>query len=149
MPRILLDPNIAQCPNYNLAIYLNARTAFVNDNTTQEQAATLLANVWQATNTAEKQLWQEQIDADAQAVEDRRREEDELRIQREELADNEKEEQRKEDMKKNKYKYAPIPARGVPRQAPVIAAHYATRRLEKGEFVPLWYYTNRGLQHAL
>jgi hypothetical protein len=149
MPRIIIDPNNLQCPDYTLPIYANARAAFVNDTTTEAQAAAILANVWQANNTVDIQQWQDQMDADAQALEDRQRDAENERVQREEAAARESEEQRRDEMKKNKSKYAQIPARGVPRHAPAIAAYYATRRMEKGEYVPLWYYTNKGLQHAL
>ena len=149
MPRLLFDPNNLQCPDYNLPIYENARAPFLNDNTMGEQAAALLANVWQANNTVDIQQWQLQIDADAQALEDQRRDAEEAQAQREQDATRDTEEQRRDEMKKNKAKYAQIPARGVPRHAPVIAAHYATRRMDKGEYVPLWYFTNRGLRHAL
>jgi len=60
----------------------------------------------------------------------------------------EKEEQRKEEEKKNAIKYAPILDRDVPTRPPVIASPIATCKLEKGEYVPLWYFTNAGLEDA-
>jgi hypothetical protein len=46
---------------------------------------------------------------------------------REDTTAREREDHRKEEMKKNKAKYALIPTQGMPRQAPIIASHYATR----------------------
>ena len=55
---------------------------------------------------------------------------------------------KKEEMKKNKSKYIPIPDRDVPSIARVIASNYAIRKMEKGLYVELWYYTNAGLDDA-
>ena len=56
---------------------------------------------------------------------------------------------RKEEMNKNKTKYIPIPDREVPTIAPVIASNYTIRKMEKGLYVEMWYYTNAGLDHTL
>jgi hypothetical protein len=148
MPRVLLDPSTAECPDYTLDVYRDTIAALVNDNTTDAQAATLLATVWRANNTVERQQWQQQQDADALDAEQRRLEVEEARRLREEETAKERDDQRKEELKKYKTKFAPIPARGVPTQPPVIASLYATRRMQKGEFVQLWYYTNRGVENA-
>lgn len=149
MVRISIDPNDAQCPNYDLDIYQNVRAPIINPQMTHQQAAAILANIWTAQNVLERQQWQDQIDQDTQEAEVRRQEaEDELRLRREEQA-REQEDQRKEELKKHKSKFTPIPARPVPSQPPVITALFATRRMEKGDYVPLWYYTNAGLDDAL
>ena len=44
--------------------------------------------------------------------------------------------------------YLPIPDRDVPTVAPVVAANYAIRKMEKGLYVELWYYTNASLDEA-
>jgi hypothetical protein len=149
MPRILINPSSQLCPDYNLQVFEQTRTPLINDTTTHEQAAILLTNLWTATNTAEKLLWQAQIDADdleAEAV--RQQEEDEAALKDAE-AQKEKDDLRKEERKKNLSKFLPIPDRPVPQRAPVIAAQSATRRMDKGDCVPLWYYTNKGLDNAL
>jgi hypothetical protein len=148
MPRLLIDPNTTHCPDYSLAIYEAVRAPFVSDQTTHEQAANILATVWAAQNVVEKQQWQEQLDQDEADIEARRQELEEEARQRQEESDKEKDEQKKEEIKKNKSKYIPIPARGVPTQPPIIASTIATRRLNKGEYVPMWYYTNAGLDDA-
>jgi hypothetical protein len=81
MPRISIDPNTTQCPDYTLDIYQAVRVPFVNDNTTHEQAAVILTNVWTAQNAVERQQWQEQVDQDDAVAEQCRQElEDERRI---------------------------------------------------------------------
>ncbi|KAF8809699.1 hypothetical protein BYT27DRAFT_7254418 [Phlegmacium glaucopus] len=52
-------------------------------------------------------------------------------------------------MKKNKVKYTPIPDRDIPTITPVITSNYTIRKMEKGLYVELWYYTNAGLDDAL
>ena len=149
MPRLLLNPNDALCPDYEADIYEAARDPFVIDGITLDQAANILATVWVANNAVDRVLWQEQADADALASEERQRDTKDARILAEEDAAQEKAEQRRDEVKKNKSKYTPIPARPVPKRPPVIASHYASRKMDKGEYVPIWYYTNRGLEDAL
>lgn len=149
MPRIQLDPGLSECPDFASVIYAAARAPFINPTTTEEQAIQFLKDIWTAGNESDKVRWQQQIDDDAAALTERRRlqsEEDALRYQAEIL---EAESLRKEEMKKNKTKYIPIPDRDVPTIAPVIASNYAIRKMEKGLYVELWYYTNAGLDDAL
>jgi hypothetical protein len=148
MPRLLFDPNLAQCPDYTLDIWEATRTPIINPGTDHAQAAVILTNIWNAQNTVEKQQWQAQLDQDAAEAEARREEVEEQERLRQEEIQKEKDEQRKEEEKKNAIKYAPIPDRDVPTRPPVIASAIATRRLEKGEYVPLWYYTNARLEDA-
>ena len=51
-------------------------------------------------------------------------------------------------MKKNKTKYTPIPKRGVPSRPLIIPAISAVWKMDKGEYVPIWYYTKAGLENA-
>jgi hypothetical protein len=148
MPRLLCDPNLAQRPDYTLDTWEAIRAPIVNPGTDHAQAAVLLTNIWNAQNNLKRQQWQEQLDQDAAEAETRRQEAEEQERVRQEEIDKEKEEQRKEEEKKNAIKYAPIPNRDVPTRPPVIASAIATRRLEKGEYVPLWYFTNAGLEDA-
>jgi hypothetical protein len=149
MPHVFIDPNTTQCPDYTLDIYQAARASLVNDNVTYKQAAVILTNVWTAQNAVERQQWQKQVDQDDAAAKQHRQDLQYERKPRQEEIAKEKEDQRKEEMKKNKSKFIPIPARGVPTQPPVIASAFAIRRMDKGDFVPLWYYTNAGIDDAI
>jgi hypothetical protein len=111
--------------------------------------AALLTNLWTASNTAERILWQAQSDADEADTLAARQLEDEQQALRETEAQKEKEDLLKEERKKNLSKFLPIPDHPIPQKAPVIAAQSATRRMDKGDCVPLWYYTNKGLENAL
>jgi hypothetical protein len=149
MPRILVNPNSLTCPDYTLEVFRDTRVPLVNDNSTHDQAAVVLAGIWTASNAAERLLWQFQVDADEQAAEALRHQDREALALREAEAAKEKEDLRKEERKKNHGKFLPIPDRPVPHRPPVIAAQSATRRMDKGDCVPLWYYTNNGLENAL
>ena len=72
MARILVDPNIAQCPNYLLDIYHAVRVPFVTAESTHQQAAVILTMVWEAQNTVERQQWQQQVDCDAEEAKEKR-----------------------------------------------------------------------------
>ena len=148
MPRILVNPSNAQCPDYLLDIYHAVRAPFVTPESTHQQAAAILTTVWEAQNTVEKQQWQRQVDRDAEEAEERREMAEEAERIRQEASDKEKEEQQKEERKKNKSKFVPIPQRGVPTMPPIIISTIAVRRMDKGNYVPLWYFTNAGLDDA-
>ena len=64
-------------------------------------------------------------------------------------AQKEKEDMHKEERKNNKSKFLPTPDCSVPQRAPVIATQSATQHMDKSKHVPLWYYTNKGLENAL
>ena len=148
MPRFLSDPALLECPDYALAIFAASQAPFINPNVTEAQAIQLLKDSWTAGNEADKVSWQLQIDEDEAAqllqlcIQSKA---DDLRAQAEV---HEAETLRKDELKRNKSKYLPIPDRDVPTVASVIASSYAVRKMEKGLYVKLWYYTNAGLDNA-
>ncbi|KAG1875805.1 hypothetical protein F4604DRAFT_1903725 [Suillus subluteus] len=132
MPRIRSDPNL------NL----------ISEDVTEEQAIQLLKNIWQANNNTEKYLWQQQVndDREEQAHCDCLEEDKEERLKQECLA--EEEEARKDERKKNKHKYTPIQNMGILDDPAITPCSYALRKLDKGEYVEMWYFTNNGLDEA-
>ena len=149
MPRIQFDPGLLECPDFASDVYQAARAPFINDATTEEQAIQLLKDLWTAGNNADKVKWQQQIIDDDEALTEARRLQVEADAAKAQAEIDETETLRKEEMKKNKVKYLPIPDRDVPTIAPVIASNYAIRKMQKGLYVELWYYTNAGLDDAL
>lgn len=149
MPRIHYDPGLLECPDFASDTYAAARAPFVVPPTTEEQAIQLLVNIWTAGNNADKVKWQQQITDDELALTEARRLQADADAVRAQTEIDDAELLRKEEMKKNKSKYIPIPDRDVPTIAPVIASNYAIRKMEKGLYVELWYYTNAGLDDAL
>lgn len=149
MARIQFNPNLLECPDFASPAYAAARAPFINDNTTEEVAIQLLKDFWSAGNEADKIRWQTQSEEDDALRAEQLRlqtDADNLRAQAEV---DEAEALRKEDLKKNKSKYIPIPDRDVPTVAPVFASTFAVRKMDKGLYVELWYYTNAGLDEAL
>ena len=116
---------------------------------THQQVAAILTTVWEAQNTVEKLQWQQQVDCNMEESKERRQEVKEAERLRQEVLDREKEEQHKEERNKNKSKFIPILQRGVPMMPPIIISTIATWCMDKGDYVPLWYFTNAGLDDAL
>ncbi|KDQ55553.1 hypothetical protein JAAARDRAFT_195407 [Jaapia argillacea MUCL 33604] len=129
MPRLQVNPNLIECPDFASDIFAPSRAAFVNEHVTEEQAVLLLQATWRVGNDADKL---KEVEAHQAAA---------LELDREAS--------RKDEMKRNKAKYIPIPDRGVPDEAPVIASQYAMKRLEKGSYVGMWHCTNAGINDAL
>ncbi|KAG1867426.1 hypothetical protein C8R48DRAFT_584607, partial [Suillus tomentosus] len=148
MPRIRNDPNFNTCPDYASANLVNTRAQLINENVNEEQAIQLLRYIWLANNEADKALWQQQLADDREQQEHAQRlEEDEQQRADQERADEE-EATRKEERKKNKHKYTPILATGIPDDPSITPCSYALHKLDKGEYVELWYFTNDGLDEA-
>ncbi|KAG1729859.1 uncharacterized protein EDB91DRAFT_1059788, partial [Suillus paluster] len=143
------DPNMDVCPDYASNDFVNTRAQLINRNITEEQAVQLLRNIWEVNNNTDKCLWQQQMndDRDKQAHCDRLKEDKEECIKRERLA--EEEEAHKEEQKRNKHKYTPIQNTGIPDDLAITPCSYTLRKLDKGEYVEMWYFTNDGLDEAL
>ena len=121
---------------------------FVTPDSGHDQAAAILTTVWGVQNTIEKQQWQDQLDRDAMEADKRRQEREEIEKVRQDKLDKEKEEQLKEERKKNRSKFIPIPPRGIPTTMLIIISTIATRCRDKGDYVPLWYFTNARLDNT-
>jgi hypothetical protein len=145
---LLMDPSLLHCPDFTQDIYIQARGNLINDQVDDAMAAAKLADMWNTINTAEQARYQSQLRQEAEDDEERQRDLEEVRVLRTLEEAREKEEQTKEERKKNKAKYIPVPQRGIPTQPPVLPSAVATRKLEKGDFVSLWYFTNKGIEDA-
>lgn len=149
MPRILQDPNTLQCPDYGLPEHAQTVQLLVIGNTDAAQAVHILKNIWHINNDKEKAEWQLQIDTDLAATQARQLQHQLDATAREQELSLERDAQTKEERKRNKDKYIPIPLdRGIPIQPHNVLSAYAIRKLEKAEYVPLWYVTNEGLDSA-
>ncbi|KAG6889962.1 hypothetical protein C0992_003442 [Termitomyces sp. T32_za158] len=144
------NPYDQVCPDFATEAYAEARAAFreANAGVDDAVATVMLTQVWTLTNRAERTLW------DAQAREREEREIERARgeeLVREREAETRAQEERaafSEEMKKNKFKYIDIPIRPPPTTPVEIPSRFATAKLQKGQYVELWYFTNAGLRHA-
>ena len=105
--------------------------------------------VWRASNNLDKQLWADQCQNDLIAEAEEILCEQDLAEQWAILLTQEQEALCKEEMKKNKIKYIPIPDQPMPTTMPVFTSNYALKKMEKGLYIELWYYTNKGLDNAM
>ena len=64
------------------------------------------------------------------------------------LRDAEEAEAKKEEQKKHKNKYTPIPNRSLPDTALILPPQHALNKLRKGDYVPLYLFTNQGIREA-
>ncbi|TFY67376.1 hypothetical protein EVJ58_g1654 [Rhodofomes roseus] len=148
MAQLPINPNLLVVPDFALEEHAPTRQPLLDMGLTVEQAVATLANIWTVGNNTDKQRWQERTEAEAQAARDRERAAEEAANQQREIARQDEEQARKDDAKKYRDKYVFIPDRPTPSGALVLAAPYASRRLEKGQYVEMYYYTNRGLNAA-
>ena len=121
----------------------------VTPESTHQQATVILTMVWEAQNTVEKQQWQQQVGHNEEEAKEKRDAAEETEQLRQEELDKEKEEHHKEERKKNKSKFNPILQREVPMILLIIVSTLATWCMEKGDYVPLWCFTNVGLDDAM
>jgi len=143
-----VDPNTLVCPNYTSPDFVTARLDFTTATFSDAQAAELLARVWKRTNNAHKVTWKQDIDKAARkAAEDLRcRAEEEAH--RRAKAEDDRLEAESEAMKKNCSKFMFIPLRPPPLVSSVIPSTYTSRKLQRGEYVELHYFTNIGLAES-
>lgn len=148
MPRIRNDPNLDVCPDYASEDFVATRAQLINENTTDAQAIQLLKNIWEANNNMDKRRWQQQKNEDREEQVQRQRLEDDEQERLNQERAKEEEDAHKEERKKNKFKYIPIQNTGIPDEPAINPSSYALRKLDKGEYVELWYFTNDGLDEA-
>ncbi|KAG1846416.1 hypothetical protein DFJ58DRAFT_843494 [Suillus subalutaceus] len=148
MPRMRNNPNFNVCPDYASDGFADTRAQLISDEVTEEQAIQLLKNIWEANNNVDKVAWQCQVaeDREERAHREQLEEEEQERIEQARI--QEEEAARKEDRKKNKHKFTPILNTGILDDPATTPCSYALRKIEKGEYVEIWYFTNDGLDEA-
>ncbi|KAF9522735.1 hypothetical protein CPB83DRAFT_740913, partial [Crepidotus variabilis] len=154
MPTLPHNPHNDTCPDYTAPVFQPARDQLTasNTNLSEALAAETLQNLWEATNIANKSLWDREIEdetaaaavaAAAEAQEAREAEELELVKAREDADAT-----LREDMKKNRAKYLTIRDRMVPTVLPMPASKSVVKKLANCQYFYLWHFTNAGLTDA-
>ena len=138
MPRLLVDPNLAEPPNFNTGVLAYARDAVVaRDNITPEAAILILTELWTADNDARKLTWKQQLAEDREAAQaaDLAQQEEAQRL-REERKTEEREERREWDKKRPKLN--PVtPNKPIPTSIIARPSRFALHKLEEYEYVEL------------
>jgi hypothetical protein len=144
----MADPNRNICPDYKEPEYDDAHIIFTVEGKTDAEAAAILRNLWRFNNTKAIEAWDRQREAETEArcqqEEQEEQEEERLRARRE----AEEEEAKQEERKKYKSKFAPISDRPLPSTALLLPSQHTLNKLRKGDYVPLYNFTNKGIHEA-
>ncbi|KAG2118500.1 hypothetical protein BD769DRAFT_1749837 [Suillus cothurnatus] len=134
MNRLTINPNLEQCSDFTSAIFQASHTPLLSPTVDDTQAAVILQTIWPATNAAQRVQWQQQLDSDALATAE----------QHHLLAEAD------EQCLKNCIHHIPILDQPRPSHAAatVLICDFAPRKLNKAQFVELYYWTNKGLANA-
>ena len=144
----MANPHHDECPDYMLQEFEEARLFFTVEGKTDQEAAALLRSLWDFNHNKVIVAWDrqraEEIEAQLEI-----REQAEQDVERQHLLREQEEEQTKqEERKKYKNKFAPIPDRPLPPTALLLPSQHALNKLRKGEYVPLHFFTNKGIREA-
>ncbi|KAG1889563.1 hypothetical protein F4604DRAFT_1674166 [Suillus subluteus] len=150
MNRLAANPNLEQCPDFTSAALQACRAPLLGPTTDDTQAAVTLRTIWLAANATLKVQWQAQVESDTLEAAEQQRLLDETAEKN--LADQKLQDAAlaEEDRKKNRIHHIVIPDRPRPKWAAeeVLVSDFALCKLDKVQFVELYYWTNRGLADA-
>ncbi|KAI6017042.1 hypothetical protein EDC04DRAFT_2576986, partial [Pisolithus marmoratus] len=129
------NPHHAVPPDFASEDFCLAREQLIADGGDHKTAACQLTLVWCLNNNLEKQEWDCQAEEEQERQQIEQERECELVLQ--------------EERKKYCLKHAPIPQDAVISTDPIIIpSQVAIHKLCKGDFVELYYFTNKGLCNA-
>lgn len=151
MDRLHSDPSFLVCPDFMTERYRVSRTSMVNANVTEAQAAETLHNIWITTNEDLCLQWHQQVVEDEHLNAERRRLAEEEAERQKAVLELEEATSRADERKKNCFKHLPIPVRPRPlvNDEEALVSEFALRKLDKGHYVELYYWTNHGLDDAM
>ncbi|KAI6120819.1 hypothetical protein EDD16DRAFT_1893819 [Pisolithus croceorrhizus] len=131
------NPHLAMPLDFTSKRFRQAREQIIANSGDHDMAANQLALIWMLNNDLEKQDWDCQVQQQQlAAAECERQEEEEW-------------ERWQEERKKYWHKHVPIPQDAVISSDPIIIpSPIAVCKLCKGDFVELYYFTNKGLCNA-
>jgi len=143
------NPHEAQPPDHGSQAFQVARQRLVDRYAiTHQEAAQQLLDIWHDLNRVARQEWDAQ---QARLAEQRRIDEELAQEERDENQRRQREEEdeaNKEDRKKNRTKFLPYANIPPPSTLPITPSPLALRKLGKGEYVELYFFTNKGLADA-
>ncbi|KAF8955749.1 hypothetical protein BDZ97DRAFT_1673247, partial [Flammula alnicola] len=146
---IMNNPHSLDCPDYTGDLYTDERHALTEAGLTEQAAVTFLQNMWKKANDTEKVKWDAKVEADRLAAEADLRAQEEAQVAAIALKEQELITAEKEEMKKNKSKYFAVNMNRVaPRGRDVILSTAVITKLKKGEYIPLYHFTNDGLDRV-
>ncbi|KAI5980777.1 hypothetical protein EDD15DRAFT_2430257 [Pisolithus albus] len=132
MAEVCHNPHEAIQPDFATAEHAQQRQLLVDTGLSEEQAA-----AWDARQAERTRVQLETERAQQEENERRRQAEEELR----ETVHN-------EERKKYKNKFAPVVDAPLPIGPVHIPSRIALTRMKKGEYIEMWYFTNKGIRAA-
>lgn len=148
MPLLAENPNVAVALDFEAAEFAQACAQLTNETTNEQQAALILANLWDIQNDADKHRWVLRVQEEAQAVEAELRQAEKMEAQRQQALLIEQEAAITEERKKKKSKYTPMRNIDIPSNPIILLCQYAVRKMKSGDYCELFYFTNSGLEEA-
>jgi hypothetical protein len=147
MPRITVNPNLLEAPDFTLEVYAIARDAIAaQHNITAEAAAERLKEAWTTDNDAKKLAWEQQELADREEAEQRTRERQQP-PQDDEPRQDEQNESREVEKKKPKLNSF-VANRPIATAIKLRPSRFALHKLEEREYIELSYFTPEGCAEA-
>ena len=144
----MADPNLKVCPDYQWPEFDDVWLVFTLNGKTKEEAVVLLRNIWGLNNARAIENWQhqcmEEAEAERQCIEFAEQEAE----QQWALHKEEKVEAKREERKKYKNKFTPISNRPLSDATLILPPQHALTKLCKGDYVPLYLFTNKGIWEA-
>ncbi|KIK34772.1 hypothetical protein CY34DRAFT_97340 [Suillus luteus UH-Slu-Lm8-n1] len=150
MDRLHSDPSLLVCPDFMSEPYRISRASLVTPTNTKAQAAETLRVVWVTTNNALCAQWQQQVVEDGRIRAERHRQAKEETERQQQALRLEEEATKADEKKKNRSKHLIIPVHPRPDATDdtALVSDFALRKIDKGQYVELYYWTNIGLQDA-
>ncbi|KAF8954180.1 hypothetical protein BDZ97DRAFT_1641625, partial [Flammula alnicola] len=146
---IMNNPHLLQCPDYTVDLYSDERNNLTGAGLSEQAALALLQNMWKKANDIDKLKWDERVNAEQLAAEADSLARHEAQQAAIALKEQEAIAAEKEEMKKNKSKYFPVNMNRVaPKGRDVIPSTAVMTKLKKGDYVPLYHFTNDGLDRV-
>ena len=145
MPRITVNPNLTEAPDFTLEVYAIARDAIAAQHQiTAEEAAERLNEAWTTDNNAKKLAWEEQELADHEEAVQRAREEEQRIGEPQRDEQNEAREPEKKKPKLNSF----VTNRPIATAIKLRPSRFALHKLEERDYIELSYFTPEGCAEA-
>jgi hypothetical protein len=149
MPRLTVDPNLAEAPDFNAGFYTAIRDALaLAQNITPAAATESLQASWTAENDAKKALWAQQLQED-QELEEVANQATQAEIEREKEETERANREEQKEREKKKPKLNPFtPNKPVASYITHRPSRFAMQKLQDREYIELSYFTPEGREEA-
>jgi hypothetical protein len=143
------NPHHVRAPDYVQEHFRATRQTLVNNfGITHEQAAQRLTTIWGAQNAIDREEWDAQQEDIAEVARLEQEQRQQLEEERQRAREEEQELAQQEEQKKNRNKFLPYNKVPIANAIPKLPSPLAIHKLKKGDYVEMYYFTNKGLAEA-